>query len=238
MRDGRSSLPPLCCQGSAGPGDPKGTPKQAEAMRSGSERAHCRKRAVPVPGAGASRRELMRSRGSGRRVPPAQPLSPWLLLLGDGCQRAAPNYSRFPGLAKAGSLGWLTSVSCHRVQNPSNSRPWGKMHCSGAGGPGMQSPRSSAGEGRASNNPPPPPLPFPFLKRTNSADIQQHPGDRAALVQLYSGWRCPWMLNCLVFPCLVHVGAPWMLERQPGPPAVPKLKMGGSPATAEGVLRS
>lgn len=149
-RGGRSSLPAQRCwerwawgrqrgpqskrQLSGGVGClPRHERQPSEAKLSGSERGDRGKRAVPVPGAGAGRRELMRSSGRGRRLPPAQPLSPQLLLLGGGCQKAAPNYSRFPGLAKAGALGWLTPVSSVGCSVRVTPGPGEKMHCAGAG---------------------------------------------------------------------------------------------------------
>lgn len=49
------------------------------------------------------------------------------------------------------------------------------------------------------------------------------------------------MLNSLVLqpsPCLVRVGARWMLESPPGQRAVPEPKTVGSLAAVEGVLWS
>lgn len=146
VRGRRTSLPPQHCWECWAWGPQRGPqskrqPPPRERPPSGG--AALRKRAEHIAGSErCQRRELARAgvsscvpagavAGSHRRslCPPPQ-----LLLLGGGCQKAAPNYSRFPRLSKAGALGWLTPVfsagSSIRVTPGAGE----KMHCAGAGG--------------------------------------------------------------------------------------------------------
>lgn len=136
---------------------------------------------MPAPGAGASRRELMRSSGSGRRLPPAQPLCPPASASWWRLPKSSPELLTLPQALKGRCFGVAdTSLLCG-VRHPSNSRRRAKNAlCRSRGILACKALRAVLGRVAC-------PavsffLPPPFFK-INS----QQPGGRTGLVQLFTG---------------------------------------------------